>query len=33
VVESSLQIPLVRNTGPLSLRTDSNLLLGIRYLF
>jgi hypothetical protein len=33
VVESSLQFPLVRNTGPLSLRTDSNLLLGIRYLF
>ncbi|MCA1614042.1 MAG: hypothetical protein LC800_07800 [Acidobacteria bacterium] len=33
VVEGSLQLPVVRNTGPLVLRNDSNLLLGVKYLF
>lgn len=33
VVEGSFQFPVVRNTGALALRTDRNLLLGLRYLF
>jgi hypothetical protein len=33
VVEGSFQFPLIRNTGPLVLRTDRNILLGVRYLF
>jgi Putative MetA-pathway of phenol degradation len=33
VVEGSYQFPVLRNTGPLVLRTDRNLLLGVRYLF
>lgn len=33
VLEASYQFPVVRNTGPLVLRTDRNLLLGIRYLY
>ena len=33
VVEGSVQLPVVRNTGPLVLRTDVNLLLGVKYLF
>ncbi len=33
VVEGSLQLPVIRNTGPQVLRTDYNLLLGVRYLF
>ena len=33
VVEGSFQFPVVRNTGPLSLRTDRNVLFGARYLF
>ena len=33
VVEGSFQFPLIRNTGPLVLRNDHNILLGIRYLF
>ena len=33
VIEGSIQLPLVRNTGPLVLRNDRNILLGIRYLF
>ncbi|HBB88450.1 MAG TPA: hypothetical protein DC047_12625 [Blastocatellia bacterium] len=33
VIEGSLQFPLVRNTGPLVLRTDRNILLGMKYLF
>ena len=33
VVEGSFQFPVLRNTGPLMLRTDRNLLLGVRYLF
>jgi hypothetical protein len=33
VIEGSFQFPVVRNTGPLSLRTDRNILLGVRYLF
>jgi hypothetical protein len=33
VIEGSVQLPLVRNTGPLVLRNDRNVLLGVRYLF
>jgi hypothetical protein len=33
VVEGSFQFPVVRNTGPMVLRTDRNLLLGVKYLF
>jgi len=33
VVEGSVQLPVVRNTGPLTLRTDANVLLGVKYLF
>jgi hypothetical protein len=33
VVEGSVQLPVVRNTGPLMLRTDVNVLLGVKYLF
>jgi len=33
VVEGSVQFPVVRNTGPLILRTDLNVLLGVKYLF
>jgi hypothetical protein len=33
VVEGSFQFPVVRNMGPLVLRTDRNLLLGAKYLF
>lgn len=33
VVEGSVQIPVVRNTGMLALRTDVNVLLGVKYLF
>ena len=33
VVEGSVQIPVIRNTGPLVLRTDLNVLLGVKYLF
>ena len=33
VVEGSFQFPVVRNTGPLALRTERNILLGVRYLF
>lgn len=33
VVEGSYQFPVIRNTGPLILRTDRSLLLGVRYLF
>ena len=33
VVEGSWQIPVVRNAGPLVLRNDRNVLLGVRYLF
>ena len=33
VVEGSFQFPVTRNTGPLVLRTDQNILVGIRYLF
>lgn len=33
VVEGSVQFPIVRNTGPLVLRTDLNVLLGVKYLF
>lgn len=33
VVEGSVQFPVVRNTGPFILRTDLNVLLGVKYLF
>ena len=33
VIEGSYQFPVVRNTGPLVLRNDRNILLGVRYLF
>lgn len=33
VVEGSVQFPVVLNTGPLTLRTDVNVLLGVKYLF
>lgn len=33
VIESSVQLPIARNTGPLVLRNDRNILLGVRYLF
>lgn len=33
VVEASMQLPLVRNTGSVVLRNDRNILLGVKYLF
>jgi hypothetical protein len=33
VIEGSVQLPVVRNTGPMVLRNDRNILLGVRYLF
>jgi hypothetical protein len=33
VVEGSVQVPVVRNTGSVTLRTDVNVLLGVKYLF
>jgi len=33
LVEASLQVPVVRNIGPQMLRTDRNILIGIRYLY
>jgi len=33
VIEASFQFPVLRNTGPLVLKTDRNLLLGVKYLF
>jgi hypothetical protein len=33
VIEASYQFPVLRNTGPLVLRTDRNILFGVRYLF
>lgn len=33
VIEGSFQFPVVRNAGPLVLRTDRNILLGVKYLF
>jgi hypothetical protein len=33
VIEASFQVPVVRNVGSLTLRTDKNLLVGIRYLY
>ena len=33
VVEGSFQFPAVRNIGPMTLRTDRNILLGMKYLF
>ncbi|HEX7335332.1 MAG TPA: hypothetical protein VF290_27820 [Pyrinomonadaceae bacterium] len=33
VAEGSVQFPVVRNTGPLALRTDINVLVGVKYLF
>lgn len=33
VIEGSIQLPVIRHTGPQALRTDHNILLGVRYLF
>ncbi|HEV7798273.1 MAG TPA: hypothetical protein VGO73_08965 [Pyrinomonadaceae bacterium] len=33
VIEGSFQFPVIRNTGPLVLRNDRNILFGVRYLF
>jgi hypothetical protein len=33
VIEGSVQFPVFRNIGPQVLRTDLNLLLGVKYLF
>jgi hypothetical protein len=33
VIEGSFQFPVIRNTGPLALRTDRSILIGVRYLF
>ncbi len=33
VIEGSFQFPVISNTGPLVLRNDRNILLGVRYLF
>jgi len=33
VVEASFQVPVVHNVGPLALRTDKSLLIGVRYLY
>jgi hypothetical protein len=33
VIEGSIQLPVARSAGPLILRTDFNLLLGVKYLF
>jgi len=33
VIEGSIQLPIARNIGPLVLKTDYNLLLGVKYLF
>ena len=33
VLEASLQLPVAYSAGPLALRTDKNLLVGIRYLY
>ncbi len=33
VIEGSIQIPVFRNSGALALRTNYNLLLGVKYLF
>ncbi|HYJ90960.1 MAG TPA: transporter [Pyrinomonadaceae bacterium] len=33
VIEGSVQLPVIRNTGSLVLKTNYNLLLGVKYLF
>jgi hypothetical protein len=33
VIEGSIQLPVVRNTGAFVLKNDRNILLGVRYLF
>ena len=33
VLEASYQFPVVLNSGPLVLRTDRNLLVGLKYLY
>jgi hypothetical protein len=33
ILEASYQLPVLRNTGALVLRTDSNFLFGVRYLY
>jgi hypothetical protein len=32
-MRGKMQMPIVRNTGPMTLRTDLNVLAGIKYLF
>jgi len=33
VIEGSIQLPVIRNTGPQVLRNSLNLLMGVKYLF
>jgi len=33
VIEGSFQFPVIRNTGPLVLKNERNILMGVRYLF
>jgi len=33
VLEASYQFPVVLNSGPAVLRTDRNLLVGLKYLY
>ena len=33
VIEGSVQLPMVRNTGPQVLRIERNVLVGVRYLY
>jgi hypothetical protein len=33
VIEGSIQLPVICNTRPQALRTDYNILLGVRYPF
>ena len=33
IIEASYQLPVIRNTGALVLRADSNFLFGLRYLY
>jgi hypothetical protein len=33
VIEGSVQLPLVRNTGPQALRIERNVLVGVRFLY
>ncbi len=33
VIEASFQVPVARNVGPLALKTDKSLLIGVRFLY